>query len=213
MVAPQRARNQISDVIGRAFAIHRDFLADDFAFECDIRLGKCGMPDHVAENIGKNRQLFRFSAGVIDGLVFAGAGIHLATGVFDLKTQCAGIAAGCAFEDHVLQEMRESCRLAMLIAAAGGDVDCQCGALGIRQGGQCQARAIGNSVPMVGCPAHGVGDCAANIAVASARSAGVVILRLGWSDSTNFTLTPSACTADTSSVTARPWVVTCLQAS
>jgi hypothetical protein len=47
MRRPERGRNQVADVVRRAFAVHHDFLADHLAFEADLRFGKHRVPDQV----------------------------------------------------------------------------------------------------------------------------------------------------------------------
>ncbi len=181
VVAPHRLGDQVADVIRRRLAIHRDFLADDFAFELDFSFGKGCVPDHVTQHIGEHWQQFRLAAALIDRLILGSAGVDLSTGVFDVETQF------------------------VFVAAAGRNVDRQRRTLRIPPRRHREARSVRELPPLVGCLVH---DVCAISASASARSAGVVIFKLGCSDSTNFTLTPVCWTAETSSVTANPRAAT-----
>ena len=202
MLAPQRAGNEVPDMICRRFLIHRDFLADDLALQTDLRFGKRGMPDHVRQHVREHRHQVRLTAAFVNGLVLRGAGVELAACVFDLEAELPRTSPRRSFKNHVLHEMRQSRRQVRLIAAARRDIDRQCRAFGIRHRCHGQAWAVRELPPFVDCLAH------RKIASASAKSAGVVIFRFHPVDSTNFTRTPRISIADTSSVTASPCAAT-----
>ena len=195
MGRPEGGGNQVADVVGRALAVHHDFLADDFALEGDLAFREDRTPDEVGQHVGQQRQRVRVAAGLIGDDVLRGAGVERGAHVFGFQADRTGVAALGALEDHVLDEVRQTGLAGGIVAAAGGQVDRQRRALRLRQGGDREAEAAGQGEGLVAGAAHRIS------AVARWMSAGTVILGFGKGEVMSLVEMPIASTAETSSVT------------
>lgn len=110
--------------VGRGFvAIHLDFLGDDAAFAFYVQLREAGIHINVAEDVADAGKIFGRSGGVVAGAFFGGVGVHVAADAFNFLHDAACGAAGCALEEHVLDEVGDAVEGSGLVASTDGGPD------------------------------------------------------------------------------------------
>jgi len=180
---PCGAPEQFFDLLGGLFAVHGDFLGDDFAFPFHVVGEEAGVAVDIEEDVCEAREPFCGAAHEEAGMVFTGVGVHAAADAFDVAVELAGRAPACAFEEHVFGEVGETALIGGIVAAADAGPEADADAFHPRHFRDAECAAVVESDEAV--TGHG------RRAAAVARSPGSVILRFGEGFSTSWTGMPA----------------------
>ena len=141
MPVPVALIEQFLHMRRRFVAIHEDLLRDDSAFALDVARGEFRIKIKIAEHVAKAREKFGGGGGVVACSFLGGESVHVAAHAFDFLHDAAGGASGRAFEEHVLDEMRDAVEPHRFMASADTGPDAQGGGFGVGDltGGDAQA--------------------------------------------------------------------------
>ena len=103
------------EVVGVVF-VHLDLFEDDALFALEIGLGKLRVEDEIAEDIERRVHVFVEHLDVEADGFLAGEGVEIAADRVDFPGDVLRRAGGGAFEDHVLDEVREAVFFRGLVA-------------------------------------------------------------------------------------------------
>ena len=98
---------------------HHIFLFDDFFF------GEGGMEEDVGEDFEGVAVLCRQEGGVKAGLLFGGAGVEFAAGVFDALGELVAVAVRGALEEGMFHKVGDAVQVVGFVAGAGVDDDAE----------------------------------------------------------------------------------------
>jgi len=108
MLGPKAARENIVEKIFGVVHVHLDFFEDDLAFLADVLGIELGTENEIGDDVKGDGEMFVEDLGVETNLLFRGERVeHAADGVHFARDGFGGAALG-AFENHVLDEMREA---------------------------------------------------------------------------------------------------------
>ena len=123
MVAEDRLAHQVVHELVRRVLVHRDLLEHDLALGVEIREER--RVDHVAHHVERLLQVVVGDADVDEGVLARGGRVQLAAQpVEDLGDVLRRVGAR-AFEQQMLDEMREAGSRGRLVARAGADPEAE----------------------------------------------------------------------------------------
>jgi hypothetical protein len=126
---------------------HVDLAADDVLFFLELVLRQGGRENHRGEDFEEGRQAAGRAVDVVNGAVEGGVGVPVAAGALDGGGELVGPEAAAAFENHVLQEVRDAGpELRAFVEAAAFHpelgADDRRGGIGVEDEGQSVGQAV-----------------------------------------------------------------------
>ena len=133
----RRAENGAADGLGCVGGFHESvvdevvrrildggvFLQDDAFFARKLRRVEDRMDQDVAEHVERHVDVLAQHPRRVARIFDAGGGVDVAAHILDVLGDLPGRAAGRALERHVLDEMRQSVLVRLLVTGAGADPD------------------------------------------------------------------------------------------
>ena len=124
LVAVEKLVVDAADVVARSVEVHVHLLDDHALLAVDLLRVELRVPEHVDEDVERDRPVLAGAADVVARVLLAGEGVELAADAVDLVADVArGRAALRALEEHVLGEVGDAARVRSLVARAGGEHD------------------------------------------------------------------------------------------
>ena len=116
MAAPEAfGENLVDQIVGRVLD-HLDLFEDDLLFFLDVVVSQQRIADQVGEDLHGEREVLVQHLQVVAGVFLGGEGVDLATDRIHLLSYFFGRPGGCAFEEHVLDEVRDAHAFRRLVA-------------------------------------------------------------------------------------------------
>ena len=121
VILPEVRRKNLVDQIVGTVRVHLDFFENDAFFLLDVFVAECGVQHEIAQYVHGDRQMFVEHLGVEADHLFRGESVEIAADRIDGAGDLLGRPVRRAFEQHVLDEMRDAVFLRSLAPGAAGD--------------------------------------------------------------------------------------------
>jgi len=118
MSRPHRLGEQLLRIMRGLVPVHQDLLPDDVPFAFDLLLREDRIQKHIAEDICHHRQLFGPGLRIKTSMIFGREGIDKSAQALNFFGDVLGRPALGAFEQEMLQEMRDPAQLRGFVPAS-----------------------------------------------------------------------------------------------
>ncbi len=118
---PEVLRERLVNEVVGIVLVDLDLFEDDALFAFEVALGKVWVQDEVAQDVERRGHVLIEYLDVEADAFLAGEGVQVAADRVDLAGDILCGAAGGAFEDHVLDEVRQPVLFGGLVARAAVD--------------------------------------------------------------------------------------------
>src|SRR5207253_11416799 len=119
MILPEILREDFMDEVVRIVLIHLNFFEDDSPHAASILDGEDWVQHQIAQDIYRNRQVFVENLNVEADALLCRERIHVAADGVNLARDLFCCTIPSPFKNHVLNEMRNTIPLRILIARTG----------------------------------------------------------------------------------------------
>src|SRR5438132_12261633 len=119
MILPEILREDFMDEVVRIVLIHLNFFEDDSPLAANILDGEDWVQHQIAQDIYRNRQVFVENLNVQADASLCRERIHVAADGINLARDLFCCTIPSPFKNHVLNEMRNTIPLRILIARTG----------------------------------------------------------------------------------------------
>ncbi len=142
LVAERRLGETVEDDVVWNVVRGADFLENHMLLAFQLVRVELGIGQNVGKEFYRQRHVCAENACIECGCLDAGRSVDLTADILDIGRNLTGTAFGRSLERHVLQKMRNTVLILILIARSGFNPDAQRNGFQMRQGFGCDRQAV-----------------------------------------------------------------------